>query len=51
MQNALIVSSTGMGDCLWGTPGPGLEEDIPRSEDWLDSELALEAFIRGKQPE
>ena len=21
MENVLIVSSTGMGDCLWGTPG------------------------------
>ena len=33
MEKVLIVSANGMGDCLWGTPGPVLEEDIPRSED------------------
>ena len=44
VQNILVVSTTGMGDCLWGTPGirelkkafPDTEIDLIVKKDWLD---------------
>ena len=44
MQNILIVSTTGMGDCLWGTPGirelknkyPDAKIDLIVKKDWMD---------------
>ena len=36
MKNVLIVSSTGMGDCLWGTPGiRALKKTFPEMEIYL----------------
>lgn len=43
-QNILVVSTTGMGDCLWGTPGirelkktfPDAKIDLIVKKDWLD---------------
>ena len=33
MEKVLIVSSTGMGDCLWGTPGiRALKKTFPEME-------------------
>ena len=44
VQNILIVSTTGMGDCLWATPGirelknayPDSQIDLIVKKDWLD---------------
>ena len=44
VQNILIVSTTGMGDCLWATPGirelknayPDAQIDLIIKKDWLD---------------
>jgi ADP-heptose:LPS heptosyltransferase len=44
VQNILVVSTTGMGDCLWGTPGirefkkafPDTSIDLIVKKDWLD---------------
>jgi len=44
VQNILIVSTTGIGDCLWGTPGirelknayPNAQIDLIIKKDWLD---------------
>ena len=44
VQNILIVSTTGMGDCLWGTPGirelkntyPDAQIDLIVKKDWID---------------
>ena len=44
VQNILIVSTTGIGDCLWGTPGirelknayPDAQIDLIAKKDWLD---------------
>jgi len=44
VQNILIVSTTGMGDCLWATPGirelknayPDAQIDLIVKKDWLD---------------
>jgi len=44
VQNILIVSTTGIGDCLWGTPGirelknayPDAQIDLIVKKDWLD---------------
>ena len=44
VQNILIVSTTGMGDCLWATPGirelkntyPDAQIDLVVKKDWLD---------------
>jgi ADP-heptose:LPS heptosyltransferase len=44
VQNILVVSTTGVGDCLWGTPGirkfrkafPDTEIDLIVKKDWLD---------------
>jgi|GEM_PF-3922808 len=43
IQNILIVSTTGMGDCLWGTPGirelkntyPDAKIDLIVKKDWF----------------
>ena len=44
VQNILVVSTTGMGDCMWGTPGirelkkafPDVSIDLIVKKDWLD---------------
>ena len=44
IQNILIVSTMGMGDCLWGTPGvrelkntyPDAKIDLIVKKDWID---------------
>ena len=44
VQNILLVSTTGMGDCLWGTPGirelkntyPDAQIDLIVKKDWMD---------------
>jgi len=44
VQNILLVSTTGMGDCLWGTPGirdlkntyPDAQIDLIVKKDWID---------------
>lgn len=44
VQNILVVNTTGMGDCLWGTPGirelknayPDAKIDLIVNKDWLD---------------
>tara|TARA_B100001123_G_scaffold309802_1_gene346315 strand:- start:362 stop:1354 length:993 start_codon:yes stop_codon:yes gene_type:complete len=44
VQNILLVSTTGMGDCLWGTPGirelkntyPDAQIDLIVKKEWID---------------
>ena len=48
MEKVLIVSSTGMGDCLWGTPGiRALKKTFPEME--IDLVVRFQGVCRGRR--